>query len=167
MKKEFINWKKGQVVDQNPTTPEKEIIDDEELRLESERKFKEKKGQQVMSKDEILDREIIDEDTENFEDLIIEDIDANRPAEEYDSDDFSAKEFEEAGEFVSKNKNYLPYKIWKIKRKYSLPRKEWIKLSKEEQIKRNRKKQEEINELYIKRPVSEEKKTKTKEKRVA
>ena len=143
------------VVDQSPEIPEKEIKDDELNRLASEQKYKERKGDVFVPVDELIDSE-----TENFEDLILEDIDAHRPVgenmNEYDS---STAEFEETGEFESKNRNYLPFEIWKIKRKYSLPGVEWKKLSRKEQLERNRKKQEEVNELYTrKEPVEIEKK---------
>ncbi len=168
--KEFINWeeeksskpkinemgdRENEAIDQSPEIPEKEIKDDELNRLASEQKHKEKSGDAFVPVGEVIDPE-----TENFEDLIIEDIDANRPVAEGFGleNDPSTEELEETGEFISKNKNFLPYEIWRIKRKYSLPGVEWRKLSREEQIKRNKKKQEEIDNLYIHKEPTEKRK---------
>jgi hypothetical protein len=147
--------RENEAVDQSPEIPEKETRDDELGRLAGEQKHKEKKGDAFIPEDELIDPE-----TENFEDLIVENIDAHRPVgldvDEYDP---SAEGFKKTGEFESKNRNYIPFAIWKIKRKYSLPGIEWKKLSRAEQIERNKKKQEEINELYIhKEPIEIEKK---------
>jgi hypothetical protein len=151
-KNEFTQWKEKKTLkgteDGSPQTPEREIRDDEVARQESEEKFKNKKGEASISIDEVLDSE-----TENIEDLILEDIDANRPIEEgYGlEDDSSEKEFEDKGVYVSRNKNYIPFEIWKIKKKYSLPGGDWKKLSKDEQLQLKKRAQKEIEELYIKK----------------
>lgn len=135
--------REGLAVDKSPLTPERETEDDEEIRRESEQRFKEKKGTAFIPENEIMDLE-----TENFEDLILEDIDAHQPEDEEDA---SRDEFNKKGEFTSVNKNFLPKEIYRIKRKYALPGNEWRKLSLEEKRERNRKKQQEVNALYVKK----------------
>ncbi len=135
--------REGLAVDKSPLAPERETEDDEDIRRESEQRFKEKKGMAFIPENEIMDLE-----TENFEDLILEDIDAHQPEDEEDA---SRDEFNKKGGFTSVNKNFLPKEIYRIKRKYALPGNEWRKLSLEEKQERNRKKQQEVNALYVKK----------------